>query len=301
MIKIDAHLLYIYLHHCNHRHNQNPQHICHHHDPTSLSFTEVGVHLKFCSILVPKWLRFIRFSSGKILLRLKRLTFCNSAYVRHHHDPASLSFTEVGVHLKPLSLLFLEPLPSQSVAGVNFMWFYFTNNPDSKKWVAISWLESATQWERRCELRLLCDFFSDDPKSQKLFADKSIEKVPPFSIKWFQRLALEPPHNGEQWILFSNGAAIHICQLHWRIFMAWSLPRFALPVSKWRCVIEKWVHQIVSKLVFMQGTHLWEKWKAWCANFCQACHQLMWVKTSFARCVRFFTWWHFWESSPPWK
>ena len=67
----------------------------------------------------------------------KRLTFCNSAYIRHHHDPASLSFTEVGVHLKPLSLLFPEPLHSQSVAGVNFMWFYFPNNSHSKKWVAI--------------------------------------------------------------------------------------------------------------------------------------------------------------------
>ena len=89
---------------------------------------------------------------------------------RHHHDPAALSFTEVSVHLKPLSLLFPEPLHSQSVAGVNFMWFYFPvtvspgvnfyvilchlfpshsvtglnfmwfyfpNNSHSKKWVAI--------------------------------------------------------------------------------------------------------------------------------------------------------------------
>ena len=101
-------------------------------------------------------------------------------------------------------------------------------------------------------------------------------------MKLFQKLASESPHTGEQWTVPLSDLLIHICQLHWRIFMAWSLPRFALPVSKWRCVIEKWVHQIVSKLVFMQGSaHLWEKWKAWCVNFCQACHQLMWVKTSF--------------------
>ena len=61
---------------------------------------------------------------GKNIQKLSKIGFkkpkhkkTNHHHIRHHHDHASLSFAEVSVHLEPLSLLFPEPLHSQS-AGV---------------------------------------------------------------------------------------------------------------------------------------------------------------------------------------